>query len=49
MAYRNKSRELHWRGVLKEQSSSGLSVAAFCRQKSISPPNFYAWRVKMGF
>jgi hypothetical protein len=46
MAYRNKSRELHWRGVLKEQSSSGLSVAAFCRQESISPPSFYAWRRK---
>ena len=46
MANRNKSRELHWRGVLKQQSSSGLSIAAFCRKKSIAQPSFYAWRRK---
>jgi len=46
MANRKKSRELHWRGVLKQQSSSGLSIAAFCRKKSIGQPSFYAWRRK---
>jgi len=46
MANRKKSRELHWRGVLKQQSTSGLSIAAFCRKKSISQPSFYAWRRK---
>lgn len=46
MANRNKSRELHWLGVLKQQSSSGLSIAAFCRKKSIGQPSFYAWRRK---
>ncbi len=46
MAYRNKTRELHWRGLLKQQSASGLTVAAFCRQESISPHSFYAWRRK---
>ena len=46
MSHRTKSRENHWRGVLKEQSTSGLSVAAFCRQKSISQPSYYAWRRK---
>ena len=46
MASRNKSREYHWREVLKQQSSSGLSIAAFCRQESIGQPSFYAWRRK---
>ena len=46
MANRNKSRELHWHGVLKQQASSGLSIAAFCRKKSIAQPSFYAWRRK---
>ncbi len=46
MANRKKSRELHWRDVLKQQSSSGLSIAAFCRKKSIAQPSFYAWRRK---
>ena len=40
-------RQAHWRGVLGEQASSGLSVAAFCREQSISAPSFYAWRRKL--
>lgn len=47
MGNRNKTREFHWRGVFKQQSSSGLSIAAFCRQESISPPSFYLWRRKL--
>ena len=46
MAYRNKSRESHWRGLLKQQSSSGLSIAEFCRQKSITQTSFYTWQRK---
>ena len=46
MSHRTKSRENHWRGVLKEQSTSDLTVAAFCRQKAISHPSYYAWRRK---
>ena len=33
-----------WREILERQSTSGLSVAAFCREESISAPSFYAWR-----
>lgn len=40
-------RELYWRGVLQRQSESGLSVASFCRQESVSAPSFYAWRRKL--
>lgn len=47
MGKRRTDRELHWRGVLQRQSDSGLSIATFCRQESISAPSFYAWRRKL--
>ena len=47
MGRRRKDRELHWRGVFDRQSASGLNVAGFCRQESISAPSFYAWRRKL--
>jgi len=47
MGSRRKDRELHWRRVLKQQAKSGLNVAIFCRQESVSVPSFYAWRRKL--
>ena len=47
MGQRRKDRELFWRGVLQRQSESGLNVASFCRQESISAPSFYDWRRKL--
>lgn len=47
MSRRRLDRENHWRGILCEQSASGLSVAAFCRRASISGPSFYAWKRKL--
>jgi transposase-like protein len=47
MGRQRKDRELHWRGVLHRQAESGLSVARFCRQESISAPSFYSWRRKL--
>lgn len=47
MGLRRKDRELHWRGVQQRQAESGLSVASFCRQESISAPSFYTWRRKL--
>lgn len=44
---RRADRERYWRGVLHRQVESGLSVACFCRQESISPPSLYAWRRKL--
>ncbi len=46
MTNRNKSQESHWRGLLKQQSSSGLSIAAFCHQNSITQTSYYAWQRK---
>lgn len=47
MGQRRKDRELFWHGVLQRQTDSGLNVAAFCRQESISAASFYAWRRKL--
>lgn len=47
MGSRWKGRESYWRGVLEQQAQSGLSVANFCRQESISAPSFYIWRKKL--
>lgn len=47
MGSRRRDRELHWRGVVQRQATSGLNVAAFCRQESISAPSFYLWRRKL--
>ena len=46
MTNRNKSQESYWRGLLQQRSSSGLSIAAFCQQKSITQTSFYAWQRK---
>jgi transposase-like protein len=47
MGQRREDREVHWRGVLERQSDSGLGVAEFCRQESISAPSFYFWRRRL--
>jgi hypothetical protein len=47
MGRRRKDRELYWRGILQQQAESGLGVAIFCRQASVSAPSFYAWRRKL--
>jgi len=47
MGQRQKDREVHWRGVLERQAESGLKVADFCRQESVSAPSFYFWRRRL--
>lgn len=47
MSKRRAERESHWREVLADQAASGLSVAAYCRRASISPPSFYAWKRRL--
>jgi hypothetical protein len=36
-----------WGEILRRQSDSGLSVAAFCRRSRLSQASFYAWRRKV--
>ncbi len=39
-----KRREEHWRGVLAEQRTSGVSHSEFCRQKAISMNAYFWWK-----
>jgi len=45
MAGREKiERERFWRGVIRDQRASGLSISAFCRDRQVSPGSFFNWR-----
>ena len=33
-----------WRAIFATRRSSGLSVAAFCRSRSLNTSSFYRWR-----
>ena len=44
---RDAGKEQHWRGVLRRQVTSRLSVAEFCRREGLRQPSFYAWRRTM--
>jgi hypothetical protein len=37
----------YWRGLVEEQERSGLSARAFCREREVALPSFYAWRGKL--
>ena len=41
---RRLDRERYWRGVIREQRASGLSVSAFCRERGVASCSFYSWR-----
>jgi hypothetical protein len=36
-----------WRGLVSEQQRSGQSVAAFCRERGICAPQFFAWKRRL--
>ena len=36
-----------WRQSIQRQTSSGLSMAAFCRREGLSARLFYAWRERL--
>jgi len=40
-------RAAYWRGVLREQAASGLSIAAFCRERGVAPASFFCWRRRL--
>jgi len=41
---RDPNKEHFWRAQLLQWRRSGLSVRAFCEQRGLSLPSFYAWR-----
>lgn len=44
---RSAERERYWRGVIKKQRASGLSVAEFCRRNDVADALFYRWRRRL--
>ena len=42
--HRDRSKEHFWRQAVGQWRRSGLSVRAFCAERDLSEPAFYAWR-----
>jgi transposase-like protein len=40
-------RRTHWRAIIDSQATSGVSVAAYCRDAQIKPSYFYTWRRRL--
>jgi transposase len=38
---------LKWRGLVAEQSGSGQSIAAFCRDRGLPTGQFFAWKKRL--
>ena len=36
-----------WRGLISEQSGSGQTIAAFCRDRGLTTSQFYTWRNRL--
>src|SRR5262245_53964509 len=41
---RDQSREQHWRVLVADWQSSGLTVREFCSRHDVAEPSFYYWR-----
>jgi hypothetical protein len=40
-------RRTHWRAIIENQATSGMSIAAYCRNAQIKPSYFYIWRRRL--
>jgi hypothetical protein len=40
-------RRTHWRTIIESQATSGMSIAAYCRDAQIKPSYFYIWRRRL--
>ena len=36
-----------WQGLIAEQSGSGQSIAAFCRDRDLTTSQFFAWKKRL--
>ena len=41
---RDARKEQQWRQRIRQWRASGLTVRAFCEERGLSEPSFYAWR-----
>ena len=44
---RDRSKERFWRRVVRQWRRSGGSIRAFCAERGLSEPSFYAWRRRL--
>lgn len=44
---RSKKALTKWRKLVGEQARSGQKVAAFCRERGLCAPYFFAWKKKL--
>jgi len=42
-----EERRAHWRTIIEEQATSGMNIAAFCREKQINRHQFHSWRRRL--
>jgi hypothetical protein len=42
-----EERRAHWRAIIENQATSGMSIAAYCRDAQINPSYFYTWRRRL--
>jgi hypothetical protein len=45
---RSESAQVKWRRIIGEQRSSGQTVAAFCRQRSVPQSSLFMWKRRLG-
>ena len=47
MQERWREMAVKWRGLIAEQSGSGKSIAAFCRDRGLTTSQFFAWKKRL--
>ena len=47
MSERGEAARARWRELMSEQSASGQSVAALCRDRGLHGPQFFFWKKKL--
>jgi hypothetical protein len=47
MTQRRKQAWRKWRKLISQQAKSGQSVAAFCRERGLCAPHFFAWKKRL--
>jgi hypothetical protein len=47
MTERGKKAWTKWRKVICEEARSGQSVSAFCRERGVCAPQFFAWKKRL--
>ena len=47
MSVRSSAAGQRWREIVERQQSSGLTVAAFCRDNRVATSSFFAWKRKL--